>query len=384
MSKKENRRRVYVISSAHFFHDVFSAFLAPVLPLIISNMQISMSLAGLLDVVRRIPSLFNPLIGLIADRTDIKYMLILTPAITGISMSFIGLAPNYISLVILLFVAGLSAAFFHVSSPVLINLFSGNKTARGMGYYMFGGELARTIGPLIIVAAISQWGLEGSFRVLPLAFIATVFLYFYLRDIKYVPVDKAAEKRIKSPLDTKKFKRIFLAIGGFLFFNATMKAFLTIYLAVYMVEKGASIWLAGIAISVFQLAGAAGSFLSGYISEKINYKATLLLSAILSPLFMAAFLLFPEYPFVFLVLIGMSLFLTTPVIMSIVQEQGQKRPAFYNSIYMTISFVVSSLMVLIAGVLSDSFGLDNAMKISVVMAIFSIIFVFLFPQRKES
>ncbi len=383
MSKNENRKRVYVISTAHFFHDVFSAFLAPILPLIISNMQISMSLAGLLDVVRRIPSLFNPLIGLIADRTDIKYMLILTPAVTGVSMSLIGVAPSYISLVILLFVAGLSAAFFHVSSPVLIKLFSGNKTARGMSFYMFGGEIARTIGPLIIVAAISQWGLEGSYRVMPLALLASLFLYFHLRNIKYVPVDKAAEKRQKSPLDKKKFQRIFMALGGFLFFNATMKAFLTIYLAVYMVEKGASIWLAGIAISVLQLAGAAGSFLSGYITEKINYKATLLLSAILSPLFMALFLYFPDFHFVFLVLIGFSLFLTTPVIMSIVQEQGQKRPAFYNSIYMTISFVISSLMVLLAGVLSDNFGLDNAMKISVVLALFSIIFVFLFPQRKE-
>ena len=38
---------------------------------------------------------------------------------------------------------------------------------KGMSYYMVGGELARTAGPMIILGVISWWGLEGTWRLIP-------------------------------------------------------------------------------------------------------------------------------------------------------------------------------------------------------------------------
>ena len=75
MKKKFQTEKIVSISFAHLFHDIYSAFLAPILPLLIAKLGISLSLAGLLDVVRRIPALFNPLIGLVADRICFKYFI---------------------------------------------------------------------------------------------------------------------------------------------------------------------------------------------------------------------------------------------------------------------------------------------------------------------
>ncbi|MEA2095582.1 MAG: MFS transporter, partial [Candidatus Cloacimonadota bacterium] len=118
--KKFQFGNVLTVSFAHLSHDIYSAFLAPLLPLLISKLGISLSMAGFLDVVRKLPSLFNPLIGLMADRICVRYFVIFAPAITGIAMSLLGIAPTYIVLLILLFIAGISNTLFHVPSPVMI------------------------------------------------------------------------------------------------------------------------------------------------------------------------------------------------------------------------------------------------------------------------
>ena len=56
------------MSAAHFVHDCYTAFLAPALPLIIDKLGISYGMTGLLAVIQRIPSLVNPLIGIVAER----------------------------------------------------------------------------------------------------------------------------------------------------------------------------------------------------------------------------------------------------------------------------------------------------------------------------
>lgn len=143
--------KVVSISIAHFVHDSYTSFLAPALPLIIEKLGISYGMTGLLAVIQRIPSLFNPFIGIIAERPVMRYMVIFSPALTALSMSLIGIAPGYIFLAIVLFFSGLSSTLWHIPTPVMVKQFSGTRTGKGMSYYMVGGELARTAGPLIIL-----------------------------------------------------------------------------------------------------------------------------------------------------------------------------------------------------------------------------------------
>lgn len=153
------RDKVITISVVHFIHDIYTSFLAPALPLIIDKLGMSYGLAGILAVIQRIPSLLNPLVGIIAERPVMRYMVIISPALTAVAMSLIGIAPGYIFLAIILFVSGLSSTLWHIPTPVMIKHYSGSRTGKGMSYYMLGGELARTAGPLIILGVIELWGL---------------------------------------------------------------------------------------------------------------------------------------------------------------------------------------------------------------------------------
>src|SRR5512136_869954 len=108
-----------VIAAGHLTHDIFTSFLAPLLPLIIQKLGLSLTLAGSLASFQQLPGLINPLLGMIADRGSLRWLAILAPTVTAVSMSLIGLAPSYTALVILLLVTGISTAFWHVPMPVV-------------------------------------------------------------------------------------------------------------------------------------------------------------------------------------------------------------------------------------------------------------------------
>lgn len=379
--KKFQFDNVLIVSFAHLAHDVYSAFLAPVLPLLISKLGISLSMAGLLDVIRKLPSLFNPLIGLIADRICVRYFIILAPAITGITMSFLGMVSSYSILVILLFVAGISSTLFHVPSPVMIKHVSVDQTGKGMSYYMLGGEIARTLGPLLITAAISWWGLEGSWRVMPLGIISSIILYIKLRNIS---INKDFQKKNKETGAKETFKKLmpfFLIIFGITIFQAALKLSLTLYLPVFLTKQGSSLWLAGISLAVLQFSGAAGTFFAGSISDKFGRKRTLLIASAATPILMWVFIsMNGSFTFPLLAIMGFFLFASGPVMLALVQDTDSEHPAFVNGIYMTINFGGSSIMVLLIGLLGDHFGLIITYRICTIISIAAIPFILMLPH----
>ena len=382
MKKKFESKNVITVSMAHLIHDTYSAFLAPILPLLISKFGITVLMAGLLDIVRKIPALANPFIGLMADRMSVRYFVILAPAVTSVAMSLLGIAPSYIFIVVLVFMAGIGSTIFHVPAPVMIKHVSHNQIGKGMSYYMLGGELARTLGPLIILGAISLWGLEGTYRLIPLGIIASIILYFRLRKIE-ISQDFKKKKEISARKTFKNLIPFFITIAGIMFFRAAMKSALTIYLPTYLTAKGSSIWVAGISLSILQFAGAGGTFLAGIISDKIGRKNSLLIISIANPILMFLFIyLHGIWTIPVLVVTGLFLFGSGPVILALVHDLDSEHMSFINGVYMTINFIFSSVMVLGVGYFADTIGLDFTYKICAWLALGSIPFVLTIKNKK--
>ena len=177
-------RLVLLLAGAHFIHDVFTAFLAPVLPLLIEKLDLTLFEAGTLAVLTQIPSFFNPVLGSWIDRTHRHRLFVaLGPAGSGTLMCLMGLAPSYGALAILLLTAGISVSGLHVSAPVLIRQVAGDRVGRGMSFFMVGGELARTVGPLIAVQLVATWGLEGFWRAIPVALASSTLLWWKLGQV---------------------------------------------------------------------------------------------------------------------------------------------------------------------------------------------------------
>jgi FSR family fosmidomycin resistance protein-like MFS transporter len=356
--KKFKPSNVISIASAHLLHDVFTSFFAPLLPLLIEKIGFNYAIAGMLSVVQRVPTLLNPLIGLAADRLVIRSAIVAAPVMTLISMSLLGVAPSVAMLAVLLFVSGISSAVFHVTAPVLMRQVSGDKIGRGMSAFMFGGELARTLGPLLVTAAVSWWSLEGIWKLIPFGLVASLLLFLNLRriDKRYIQDHHTADK---TPLKktVQQITPFFVSITPIMLFRSFSKTALSTFLPTYMVATGNSIKAAAIAFALMELMGAAGALLAGTLSDKIGRKAILIAVAVLSPILMGLFTIAsPIWQWVLIALMGLVLFANTPVFMAMIHDLDTDRPSFVNGTYMTVNFLTVAGVALLVGASADRFG----------------------------
>ncbi len=383
-SRKFRLGPVITISIAHFLHDTYSAFLAPILPLLISKLGISFSMVGVLSTLQRTPSLLNPFIGLMADKIAMRYLVIFAPAITATAMSLIGMAPSVTLLAILLFVVGISSTLFHIPAPVMIRKVSGDKIGRGMGWFMFGGEMARTVGPLVILGAVSLWGLEGTYKLIPFGIVASMILYFAFKNVHVSEEMKKREEWKGISATLRQHMVLFIALGGFTFFRAIMKSAMVTFLPTFLNLQGESLWFSGISLSVLELAGAAGTLFAGGISDRIGRRTSLFFIALTAPVFMLLFLFSGKiFSFIFIIMIGLVMFGSTPIILALIQDHAKERPAFLNSIYMTISFFFSAVCVIIVGGLSDILGMETTFLIAGIASFGAIPFVYYIRSPKS-
>lgn len=367
-------KNVVSVASAHTLHDVYSSFFAPLIPLLTEKLGFTYAMAGMLSVVQKLPSLLNPMIGLIADKLVIRSVIVAAPVVTIFAMSLLGMAPSVAILAVLLFTCGISGAVFHVTAPVLMRRVSGDQIGRGMSFFMFGGEIARTLGPLLIIAAISWWGLEGTWRLIPFGLVASLFLFLNLRTINKQQLQHLQKKK---PTPLKKTLReaapFFLIITPILIFRGFSKTALTTFLPAYMVEGGHSLKTAAVALAVMELAGAGGALLAGSLSDRTGRKKVLLFIMLLSPILM---LLFTQtsglWQWIMLGLMGLVFFASTPVFMAMVHDLNSDRPAFINGIFMTVSFAASSIVALLVGVLADRYGFVLTYQITALLSLCAI------------
>lgn len=383
MTQPFQKKKILTISIAHFFHDIYPAFFAPMLPLLMARFGLSLSAAGALDIARRAPSLATPLIGLIADKKPIKYFIILTPAITAVSMSLTGLASSYWILFLLLFIAGTSSVCFHVPSPVLIKFLSGTKIGKGMSLYMSAGAIAGTVGTFIITVVITTMGLDKSYLLMLFGIGISVLLFVKLKNLPSINITKHQSKKIKYK-PVRSFIPFFLVLAGFMLFRAGINLSLTLYLPVYLTEKGSTLWFAGISLSILHLAGAVGMIAIGHISDKFSKKKILFILTFLSTCAMWGLIYFSNskvFILPCLVILGMLLFSSAPVILALVQRINSHRPAFISSIYFSLGFFINVTGILLVGFAGDNIGLDTTFKICASVPILSLPFLFFLPKK---
>ena len=371
--------KALVIAAGHLIHDIFTSFLSPLLPLIIAKLGLSLTLAGVLASFQTLPSLINPLLGWLADRGSLRWFIILAPTITAIAMSLIGVAPSYIVLSVLLLVAGVSTAVWHTPTPAMMARVSGRQVGQGMSFFMLGGSLAYTLGPLLGVAAVSWWGLEGLWRLIPLAVAASALLYWRTRDIALAR--PAAQSNGSLAGSWRELKRVFLPLSGIIIAQGFMLAALSTFLPTFMSSEGASLLMAGGALSIYEIAGGVGNLTSGTISDRLGRRRVLALALLAAPALMLLFLAAQGWVKILMLLaVGFTALSTGPVMMALVNEHSRDHPATASGLYFALNFVSKSLIIILVGALGDRFGLHVTFQACALLGYAGLPFVLLLPR----
>jgi FSR family fosmidomycin resistance protein-like MFS transporter len=370
--------KVVTIGAAHAAHDTYSAFLPPMLPVLIERLSLAKAEAGLLTAFLQVPSLLQPWIGHLGDRFDLRIAVILAPAVTAACMSLLGVAPGFAAMALLLVTAGSSAAVLHSVGPVLVGRLSGRRLGSGLGFWMVGGELGRTLGPIVLVSALAVLGLDGLPWLMSGGFVASLLLLFSLRGLPRPSPSTEAAVGFGRALVT--MRPLLVPLAGVVVPRSFMMVAVTVFLPVLLREQGSSLWFAGASLSILEAAGVAGAMLGGSASDVLGRTKVLTISLVATPPLMLALVHasgWGRWPL--LLGLGFLGLMATPVLMAAVQEAYPENRALANGVYMALSFGVRSVVVVLVGLLADAIGMRAAFLTCAGLSLAAVPFVFRLP-----
>ncbi|GAB4222770.1 MAG: MFS transporter [Spirochaetales bacterium] len=371
---------VTAFSVGHATHDTYTGFLPALLPLFIQYLGFTKTEAGMLSMFIQAPSLVQPVIGHAADKRNLYKIVFFTPAIAAIFMSLLTRAPSFWILAGILTFVGLNSAVIHAVGPVITGKLSGENLGRGMSFWMVGGELGRTLGPVIIVSAVHFLGFEHLGWLMIPGIGMSIFLYARFQDLTIEHSRHPDTLPLKQALN--QMKRIMIPLSVFLCIRSFMMVSITTYLPIYLTEKGEGLFFAGAALSILEAAGVVGALSGGSLSDKLGRRNVLFISSLSSSILMLSFtlihgvLLLPV-----LILLGFASFSITPVVMALVQESFPANRALANGVYMASNLVLRSLVIVLVGIIGDHAGLHTAYLFSSGIMAAGILVIFFLPKR---
>ncbi len=260
---------------AHFGHHLMMALLPPLLPFIRRGFSLSYTQAGGLISAHSIAYGISQFpAGLIADRVGSRTLLTIGVAGAALAGLLIGFSPNYIVMVLLLVVMGLTGGGYHPSaSPLVSASVRPEHRGRALGIHQIGGTVSFFLAPLIAAGIASALGWRGTFitTAIPTLSLGIVF-HLLLGKMGYAgsAQRKGAEASVPAPSEPGDRRRLsaFIAIGiaSMVLLQSTLK--LTPLYAVDVLgaseEQGAAL------LSIAYFGGIWGGPLGGLLSDRLG------------------------------------------------------------------------------------------------------------------
>ncbi len=373
---------IVAVSGAHLVHDTYPAFVGVLLPLLIAQLGISLTVAGLLAATFRVATAVQPILGHIADRADTRYWIAFTPGATAIAISLLGLAPSPLVVALLLVLAGLSSAVFHPAAAALVTRSAGTQWGRGTSIFMTGGESGRALGPLVIAFVLSAVGLAGSWIAMIPGVLISGLLVLRLARRPEVHIRRPAGS-IREGLRAARRPFIMLAATSALMSMATVG--LLVFIPTYLTDAGAGLVLAGAAVTVFEIGGAIGAFSGGTVSDRIGRRPMLAIAAgVGSPLLILALAL-PAGIMVLpvLAIAGVVLLSAGPVELVLMQELLPDNRSTAVGLSIFVITLTSAVGTVVVGALGQAMGLQTALILAAGAALLALPFIALLPETRH-
>lgn len=371
--------RVALAAFGHFTNDLYAAFLSPLLPLVVTKFNLSLTLAGFLGTVFNASGAFSqPFFGVAADRITRPVFTILGPLLTVIGMGLLGLAPSYRAMLLLLFITGVGTASFHPQSFALAGSASGDRRGTGLSIFVAGGELGYSLGPLYVAAIVGAMGLTGTVAAAAPGLVFCVVIWWLARSWRVVRPEPPGELRS----DFREHGRSFTLIWLIGVIRSVITLAHILFIPLLLRERGQSLIVGGAAVFLFGGIGTLGGLTGGMLADRIGRREVLGLSFILgTPLLLAFDLTRSSWGLVPLALGGAGLYLSAPVSIVMAQEMLPHRASLASSLVTGMAWGTAGMSLTLVGAIADRIGLSATLMATLGLSLLALLSIWALPKQ---
>lgn len=290
-----NTKRLGAAAYGHFAIDILNSSIAMILTAVSGVFELTVGQIGMAAMIYTFAaSLTQPLFGALNDRLRGRW---LAGAGMAWTMLFFGLAPfmpNFPALVTCLTIGALGSGAFHPAGMVNATQSGGRYPTTATSIFFVAGQTGLAIGPLLTGIIIQNYGLTGlPFMALAMA-PAAVFMFVTMHrpyaDEPETPRPVAAPSVTATPAPTNgnriASRGVWIVVAFVMVItlrSTNQQGFVTL-LPKYFADLGFAPATYGAMLSVLALAGAAGTFIGGWLGDRFNRRMVIFTSMTLGAL----------------------------------------------------------------------------------------------------
>ena len=374
---------ILILAATHFIVDCFGNILAPLLPLLIVNLDLSLAAAGTLQMCFQLANSVAQLgFGHIADRWRPRLLLLAGPVLCVSTITLIGLAPDPVTLAAVLVVGGLGGAAFHPPAAALVHRFSGTQRGMAMSFHITNGTVGQAMAPLVFAPFVQRYGLNAT-PLLMVPALAVLWLFLLRRIPAFERLQEhhdgggiAALRPYARPLTL-----LYLIV---VLRTLTAMSFST-FVPVLLTRRGQSLAQAGTAVSIYLIAVGLGGFIGGPAADRFGPRRVIILSLVSSVPFLVVAPLLHGWPFVATLAAGGFLLQSTlPVNVTFAQLIAPISAATVSSLMMGFAWGTGGLSVPLVGMMADRFGIERALVGMSALPLVAALLAVSLPSRKPA
>ncbi len=345
--------------SAKFLVAGYTSILAPLVPVLLSDMKLSLMQAGaLISCFSLFNSLLQPLFGWAQARMGYVHSLCLAPLWVGLFMGLTGVAPNFGVLTACVVLAGIGIAAFHPASFAALAE-GGDPSAASMriSFLLVSASLGFVLGPSFIGFFVSRLGMEKLYLIAFPGLPATLLLYCSFR--------RNRKSAARSPEQSCPLTDVLSRIAPFFVFALTLTiAAMNLYsfVPILLKQQGAPPEMIGISMSAFALGCTLGPLGGSLIARRFGRRSLLFASAVFSIVFLAVFTQAQTAPVnaaIDLFLLGAALMLPSSVLIEMAQEAFPEHLAAVSSLLTGFAWGCGGVLVILFAGIAEAVGVEK-------------------------
>lgn len=371
-----NRRGLALISSAHVVDDLYQGVVPALLPFLVAERQYSFAaVAGLTLAATVLSSVAQPAFGWWTDRRPRRWLITAGMITAAVGVSLVGLVSSYWLTWLVIALSGLGIAAFHPAAARAARRASGNNN-RAMSIFALGGNAGFALGTLITTPLVLLTGLRGTVLLL---FPALVMGTILLRRLNPV-LDGTTSMPRGSLLPTGTDDwRGFLSLTVVVVIRSILFFGISSFLALYFIHQlGTTTGFGGAALTVFLVAGAAGTLLGGWLADRWGRLVSIKIGFALSIPAMTGIVLAgsPGVAMIFVALAGTASYMPFAVFVILGQDYLPNRIGTASGVTVGLAVSVGGLINPLLGILADRTSLRMTLTVLIAMPVIALLLSF--------
>lgn len=378
-----NKFRFTLLTFSHALTHVFPASLAPLLPLIRAEFDLSYTGVGILTFILSLCWAFSGVpAGVASDRIGKTKLILSMFLLVGIFSSTMILIPTLPGVLLLLLLLFLSVGIFHPSAYSYLSDRYSKEKGKVFGIFETGGSVGVLIAPLLagVIGSYFGWRYVYTFWAIPAFAMAFLFYRFSLENkLEDVRTNKGNEKKkIKESLPKISlfhylhFKAIYLAQGFFGFVVGGSVSFLPLFLT--DVRK-LSVSTAGGMLALFLGGGLVGKMIGGRYSDIWGPRRIIETGFFITSFFLILIPFTPGFSLVLVLLpAGIAFFMILPALFLLTGEIKITDLGLVYGIQLLSGAGFGACSRLVSGVVSDLVGIEYIFFLPSAVAFVAAIF----------